>query len=121
VADIFRQYGPGWLARKGDGKEARLSYKANLLTENRHGLIANTEVLAANGTAKRDAALVMLEQLPGTHRATVGGDKGYDTADFAAECRYMNVTPHVAQNLKRRGGSALDARTTLTPAIRSVS
>src|ERR1044071_5225596 len=39
------------LARKGYGKEARLSYNGNLLTENRNGLIVNTEVFQANGTA----------------------------------------------------------------------
>ena len=99
------------LARKGRGKEAKLSYNGNLLVENRHGLIVNTEVFEANGTAERDAALVMLEQVPGTSRVTVGADKGYDTADFVAECRNMEVTPHVAQNDKRRGGSAIDGRT----------
>src|SRR5215831_18715047 len=62
------------LARKGNGKEAKLSYTGNLLTENRNGLIVNTEVLQANGTAERDAALVMLEQIPGVGRATVGAD-----------------------------------------------
>jgi transposase len=100
------------LARKGSGKEAKLSYNGNLLTENRNGLIVTTEVFQANGTAERDAALVMLEQVPGGQRVTVGGDKGYDTRDFVAECRNMNVTPHVAQNTKRSGGSAIDGRTT---------
>lgn len=100
------------LARKGEGKEAKLSYSGNLLVENRHGLIVNAEVFEANGTAERDAALVMLEQLPGTGRVTVGADKAYDTADFVAECRGLKVTPHVAQNQNRRGGSALDGRTT---------
>jgi len=51
------------LARKGNGKEAKLSYNGNLLTENRNGLIVNTEVFQANGTAERDAALIMLEQI----------------------------------------------------------
>jgi transposase len=100
------------LARKGSGKEAKLSYHGNLLVENRHGLILNTEVFEANGTAERDAALVLLEQIPGTKRVTVAGDKGYDTKDFVAECRQMAVTPHVAQNDNRLGGSAIDARTT---------
>jgi transposase len=100
------------LARKGNGKEAKLSYNGNLLTENRNGLIVNTEVFQANGTAERDAALILLEQLPGTRRVTVGGDKGYDTRDFVRECRHLNVTPHVAQNVKRNGGSAVDGRTT---------
>jgi IS5 family transposase len=100
------------LARKGEGKEAKLSYNGNLLVENRNGLIVTTEVFEASGTAERDAALVMLEQIPGTKRVTVGADKGYDTANFVAECRHLQVTPHVAQNNKRRGGSAIDKRTT---------
>ncbi len=100
------------LARKGNGKEAKLSYNGNLLVENRHGLIVNTELFQANGTAERDAALVMLEQIPGDKRVTVAGDKGYDTRDFVAECRNLKATPHVAQNDKRPGGSAIDARTT---------
>src|SRR6201982_24805 len=97
---------------KGKGKEAKLSYTGNLLVENRHGLIVNAEVFQANGTAERDAALVMLEKLPGTQPVTVGGDKGFDTQGFVAECRNLRVTPHVAQNLERRGGSAIDGRTT---------
>jgi transposase len=100
------------LARKGSGKEAKLSYNGNLLTENRNGLIVNTEVLQANGTAERDAALLMLEQVPGVDRITVGADKAYDTRDFVAECRNLKVTPQVAQNTKRSGGSAIDGRTT---------
>lgn len=100
------------LARKGPGKEAKLSFSGNLLVENRNGLIVSSEVFAANGTAERDAALVMLEQIPGTKPVTAGGDKGYDTFDFVAECRNLGVTPHVAQNDQRRGGSAIDARTT---------
>jgi transposase len=100
------------LARKGNGKEAKLSYNGNLLVENRNGLIVTTELFQANGTAERDAALVMLEQIPSDYRATVGADKAYDTKDFVAECRNMRVTPHVAQNTKRSGGSAIDERTT---------
>lgn len=100
------------LARKAKGREAKLSYSGNLQVENRSGLIVNAEVLEANGRAERDAALVMLEQVPGDERITVGGDKGFDTAEFVAECRHMNVTPHVAQNTGRPGGSAIDARTT---------
>jgi transposase len=100
------------LARKGRGKEAKLSFSGNLLVENRNGLIVASEVFEANGTAERDAALVMLEQIQGTKAITAGGDKGYDTLDFVAECRHLGVTPHVAQNDRRRGGSAIDERTT---------
>jgi len=100
------------LARKSEGKESRLSYSGNLLVENRTGLIVDAEVFQANGTAERDAALVMMERLPGTQPLTVGGDKGFDTSGFVEECRHLRVTPHVAQNLGRRGGSAIDGRTT---------
>lgn len=100
------------LARKGDGKQAKLSYSGNLLVENRNRLIVNAEVFEANGTAERNAALVMLEQLPGTQRVTVGADKASDTADCVAECRKLKAPPHVAQNQNRRGGSAPDGRTT---------
>jgi hypothetical protein len=98
------------LARKSEGKESRLSYSGNLLVENRNGLIVNAEVFQANGTAERDAALVMLEQIPGTKPVTVGGDKGFDTFGFVEECR--NLRAQVAQNDQRRGGSAIDGRTT---------
>src|SRR5207253_11232870 len=66
----------------------------------------------ANRVVGLGCLLVMLEQIAGTKHVTVGGDKGYDTADFVAECRNLKVTPHVAQNLERPGGSAIDARTT---------
>jgi hypothetical protein len=100
------------LARKGAGKEAKLSYSGNLLVENRNGLIVDSRVWEATGTAERYAALEMLQEIPGNGRVTVGGDKGFDTADFVRECRNISVTPHVAQNLGRRGGSAMDSRTT---------
>jgi len=100
------------LARKGEGKESKLSYSGNLLVENRHGLIVEAEVLQANGRAERDAALLMLEQIPRRKRITAGGDKGFDTRDFVQQCRNLGVTPHVAQNHKRWGGSAIDGRTT---------
>ena len=72
----------------------------------------DAEVFQSNGTAERDAALIMLERLCGTHPLTVGSDKGFDTRGFVEECRHLRVTPHVAQNLGRRGGSAIDGRTT---------
>ena len=54
----------------------------------------------------------MLEPIAGTKPVSVGGDKGFDTRDFVKECRHMGVVPHVAQNHARRGGSAIDNRTT---------
>jgi hypothetical protein len=98
------------LTQSGE-KESKLSYNGNLLVENRNGLIVDAEVFVANGTAKRDAALIMLQKIPGTRPVTVGGDKGFDTDGFVAECRNLQVVPHVAQNLQRRGGSAIDGCT----------
>jgi hypothetical protein len=99
------------LARKSEGKESELSYSGNLLVENRNRLIVDAEVFQANGTAERDAALILLEKLAGTQSVTVGGDKGFDTFGFVAEYRNLGVVPHVAQNHKRPGGSAIDGRT----------
>ena len=100
------------LYKKAVGREARLGYLAHLLTENRHGLIVDTAVTAAGGTAERDAAIVMLGDLPlTTRRVTVGADKLYDTRDWVAAVRQMRITPHVAASVNRRGGSAIDGRT----------
>ncbi len=87
------------LARKSAGKEAKLSYSGNLLVENRNGLIMNAEVFEANGTAERDAALVMLERIPGTKPVTAGGDKGYDTAGFCG--RVPPSGGHTSRGAKR--------------------
>lgn len=95
------------LARKGNGREAKLSYAGHVLLDNRHGLVANVCVTAATGTAEREAALLLLAETPWA--ATVGGDKGFDVASFVANVRARGVTPHVAQKIK---GSAIDGRTT---------
>lgn len=100
------------LARKSGGHEAKLAYCGNVLIENRNGLVVDTELLQCNGTAERDAALLMAERLDGTDRVTLGADKGYDTKEFVKEMRAINVTPQVAQNNNRPGGSAIDERTT---------
>ena len=62
-------------------------------------------------SAEREAALNLVDELPGTARMTLGADKGFDTADFVEELRDHGVTPHVAQNTTRRA-SAIDGRTT---------
>lgn len=100
------------LARKGNGKEAKLSFSAHSLMENRNGLLVDLRVAEANGRAERQVALEMLEAVPGGHPITVGADKGYDTRDFAAGCRMNKATPHVAKKVKY---SALDGRTTRHP------
>jgi transposase len=96
------------LAKKGRGKEARLCFTGHVLMENRNGLVVDVSLTQATGTAEREAALDMLDHVPGSHRVTVGGDKGYDTVDFVTNCRTMRVTPHVAP----RQNSKVDGRTT---------
>ncbi len=100
------------LARKSGGHEAKLAYCGNVMIENRNGLVVDTELLQCNGTAERDAAMLMAERGAGIERITLAADKAYDTKDFVSEMRGMNVTPHVSQNIKRSGGSAIDGRTT---------
>src|SRR5437016_12757025 len=96
------------------GREARLGYLGRVLLEHRAGLIMKTMVTPPDGHGERDAAVVMVERVPGRHRITVAGDKGYDTRDLVAGLRTMHVTPHVAQHTTRRR-SAIDARTTRHP------
>src|SRR5207245_1935875 len=73
----------------------------------------------ADGTAEREAAIILAfrQQQRKGRRArcrtmTLGADKTYDTRDFVSILRQMSVRPHVAQNVKRSGGSANDNGTT---------
>jgi hypothetical protein len=70
-------------------------------------------VTHADGYAARDAALLMLQkkQKDRSRRITVGADKAYDTKDFFATTRELNVTTHGSRNDKGRR-SNLDRRTT---------
>jgi IS5 family transposase len=100
------------LYKKAVGREAKLGYLGHLLTENRHGFIVDTAVTDAMGTAERDAALMMLSELPlTTRRVTVAGDKNFDMPAWIAAVRRMGITPHVAQHTTNRR-SAIDRRTT---------
>jgi transposase len=99
------------LYKKARGREARLGYLGHVLMEHRSGLIVRATVTPADGHGERDAAVVMIEAMPGRRHITVAADKGYDTRDFVANLRAMDVTPHVAQHAAGRR-SAIDARTT---------
>ena len=103
------------LYKKSKGAEAKMSYLGHVRMENRNGLLVRTMVTQADGTAERDAALRMASKIPGTQPITLGGDQNYDTRDFVDTLREMKITPHVARNEKRLGGSAIDARTTRHP------
>jgi transposase len=106
------------LYKKGSGQPAKLAYLGPLLTENAHGFIVDTAVTdASSGRAERDAAIVMLGDLPlTTRRLTVAADKNYDTREWVAGVRRLRITPQVAQfgdHLRRH--SAIDGRTTRHP------
>jgi len=86
--------------------------------ENRHGLIVDAMLTQADGTAEREAAMVMLYRKWRNRRQrgqrgpmSVGADKAYDTRAFVKTIREMDIRPHVAQNTQRSGGSAIDGRT----------
>lgn len=100
------------LYRKSDGAEARLAYLGHVLMENRHGLVVQARATRATGAAERETAVHLLRAQGAGRGCTVGGDKAYDTQGFVAEARALGVTPHVTQNVKRSGGSAIDGRTT---------
>ena len=102
------------LYRKG-GKESHLSYLGHVLMENRNGLVIDARLSQATGTAERETAVEMIQDLGSGHRITVGGDKAYDTKEFVANLRGLKATPHVAQNICRNRHSAIDGRTTSHP------
>ncbi len=97
------------LARKGNGKEAKLCFSGHALMENRSGLLVDFRIAEANGTAERVVALELLAENVTVERATVAGDKGYDQRPFVEPCRELGITPHVAAKAKH---SAVDGRTT---------
>lgn len=101
------------LYRKSQAAPALLSYLGHVMTDNLHGLVVNVHASQSDGFAEREVAAAMLTDIaqPGK-RITVGADKAYDTRGFVTACRDNNVTPHVAQNTTRAGGSAIDGRTT---------
>src|SRR5580704_532606 len=105
------------LARKGRGKEAKLSYAGHALMENRNGLLIDLELTEATGYAEPEAALLMLgrQRRRGARgRRTVGADKAYDNRDFREGCRERKITPHVAQDTTN-GRRSIDGRTTRHP------
>jgi IS5 family transposase len=100
------------LYRKGRGKEAKLAFMGHALMENRHGLIVGALATHASGHAERSAARGLIEpHADRSQKVTLAGDKGFDTQEFVAELREINVTPHVAQHTNGRR-SAIDGRTT---------
>lgn len=103
------------LVRKSKGQAALLAYRGHGLMENRPGLVVQAQATQVVGASEPATALGLATAIPGNHRATLGGDKGYDTAAFVTGCRDLAVTPHVAQHSHAHRGSAIDGRTTRHP------
>ena len=103
------------LFRKSHNTAAVMAFQGHVLMENRSGLVVGAVVTHADGMGERAAALAMLDTLPGKHAKTLAADKAYDTRDFVQACRQRRVTPHVASNDTRIGGSAIDGRTMRHP------
>jgi transposase len=97
------------LARKGFGKEARMSFSAHVLMENRNGMCVDISVAQATGTAECEEALRLIqhEKKRGSRVKSVGADKGYDNQKFIPALKAENVTPHVAA----KKYTAMDPRT----------
>lgn len=99
------------LYTKSGGQAAKLQFMGHVTMENRNGLVVDTRLTQATGTAERDAAAEMAMALnPGS---TLGADKGYDTADHGQDLSQLNIKSHVAQNIHaRKKTSSIDGRTT---------
>jgi IS5 family transposase len=79
--------------------------------ENRHGLAVDCCVTKATGRAEAEAAVAMVERIPGWRRITLGADKGYDSKELVRQMREHRVTAHFA----RKQTSIIDERTTRHP------
>lgn len=88
------------LYRKGSAQEAKLRYLTHNTVDLRSGVILATKATRATGTAEREAALSMLDeilpQLPPTQRKRrLVGDASYAAGAFLAEVLERGVTPVV--------------------------
>jgi transposase len=107
--------GESVLYRKARGQEARLSFGAHLLMENRNGLCADFTLHNPITEPEPVMALRQLDAHTKLHRGvapkTLGADKNYHQKGFVSGCRAREIIPHVAckTGVKVAG---LDGRTT---------
>lgn len=99
------------LYRKSFGTESKLCFAGHVLMENRNGLVVDGCVTVARNRSEREAGLAMAGRIAAS-KATIGADKGYDTAGFVQGLRDLGITPHVAAKAKY---GAVDGRTTRHP------
>jgi len=90
--------------------------QGHVLMENRNGLLVQTFLTEANGSAERDAAMLTAVAISRGKRVTLEGDKNYDKQEFVRELRGMNITPHVARNDRNRILYGIARPTCHTPA-----
>jgi hypothetical protein len=93
------------LYKKGQGKEAKLSFIGHLLMENKNGLIIDARPTRAASNAEPEAALAMLDDLPGG-RVTVVSRLEHRCADHAPS-RLPDQPDHPKAD---RGSQRLDQR-----------
>lgn len=100
------------LMRKGKGQPAKLSFGAQALMENRHGLLIDLAITDAT-LAESRAAHPMLDRRRRARGAmrTLGADKGYHSKGFVERLRNKTIVPHIAR-IEGRCTPGLDARTT---------
>jgi transposase len=106
------------LLRKGPGKEAKLSYSAHALMDNRHGLISAATLTQSVGCTEAEAGLQMIDRRKQRRIKSVAGDKGYDSNAFVAGLRKKRIAPHIAKKRNKRT-VGLDGRTLRTKAYRA--
>lgn len=88
------------LLRKALGKEAKLSFAAYALMDNRHGLISDVCVTPSVGVTESEAALALVarQRRKRLRPKSVGGDKGYHTSRFVDARLAQHIAPRDAIN-----------------------
>jgi len=100
------------LMRKGNGQPAKLSFGAQALMENRHGLLIDLRI-SASTTSEAAAAEPMLDRRRQARQRmrTLGADKGYHSKGFVRLLLRRAIKPHIAR-IDGRNTPGLDGRTT---------
>lgn len=96
------------LMRKGKGEPSMLCYLGSLMMDARAGLVRAARVSVVGQESEVDAALAMVEGLPG-RRPIVAADKGYDSGKFRKGLEGLSAVGHPVPKAK---GSSVDARST---------
>ena len=99
-------------ARKGPGKEAKLSYAGHALMENRNGLCVDLQIRSADEAESKAAEVLLDRQRRKRVRPkSLGADKGYHSRGFVQSLRSRGIRPHIAR-IEGRRTPGLDERTT---------